>query len=147
VRRANLALSVLLASCAVPSEMPSASPGASAVPFYFPQHADPLGAGDAALIEGIPRVNGGCLVLDASDGSVVLPIWPANVHLGTINLQPAVFSQEQELLLETGDAFVDVARLGGSEATADQVAELVDEVPERCGVDRYWVVSDVLNRP
>ena len=115
--------------------------------FFFPRHGSPLGGGDEALLEGVAVYGDGCLWIETEDGTRYLPLWPADTQLGMINRQPAILGPDRELLVESGDAFVDVARLGGSEATAEMVAELVGAIPERCAADRFWAVGDVLNRP
>ena len=119
----------------------------TAPPFFFPRHASPLGIGDAALLEGVAVYGDGCLWIEAADGSRHLPLWPADTQLGMINREPAILGPDGELLVESGDATVDIARLGGSETSAAVARDLVGEIPERCLADGIWVVSDVLNRP
>jgi hypothetical protein len=136
---AALALA-LVAGCTAP---PSPETPAG---FFFPRHDSPLGEGDAALLEGVVRMPGSCLLIVAEDGTVWLPIWPSDVVIGRLNSQPAVMAPDGvSMLLEVGDAFPDdVYQLGGSEVDpSDQ--ELIGPVPDTCEFDRYWAVSDVLN--
>ena len=136
-----LGVALLLAACASPSLTPTPAS------FFFPRHEGRFGEGDAALLIGTPAFVSGCLVVVADDGSVVLPIWPADARLGMIDGEPAVLSPSGELLVETGDAFAARVELAGSETTLDRAAELAGDVPDRCGADRAWVVSDVVGRP
>ncbi len=114
---------------------------------YVPRHAAPFGIGDAALLQGTAVYEDGCLFIVAGDGTRYLPLWPVDALLGMINSEPAILGPDGELLVESGDAFVDIVELGGSEATAERAAEILGDIPERCANDRFWVVGDVLNRP
>jgi hypothetical protein len=51
------------------------------------------------------------------------------------------------LLVESGDAFIDVMKFGGSEASLERAEELGGGIPERCTVGRFWVVTEVVGRP
>jgi hypothetical protein len=139
----QLLASVLLLAAGCATEAPEPTPP----DVFFPRHGSPLGAGDAALLEGLPEYADGCLWVVAPNGARYLPIWPADTELGMLNSQPAVFGPERMLIYEVGDAFADTVGLGGSETSAETARELVGEIPERCAADGFWVVSDVLNRP
>jgi hypothetical protein len=141
--RAGWLASVALVLIGCGAEPPAPEP----VELFFPQHDSPLGTGDAALLEGEAVFDDGCLWIQASDGMRFLPLWPADVQLGMIDSQPAVMAPSGGLLVEVGDAFRDVSRLGGSEASAEVARELVGEIPERCATDGFWVVADVLSAP
>jgi hypothetical protein len=131
----------LLAGC-------SATPSPTSAGFFFPQHGSPLGVGGQALVAGIIRLQGRCLVLFADDGTTYLPIWPADVQAGALNSLPAVFSPGRELLVEVGDIDPnDRSELAGSEVAVGQAVELIGPIPDSCATDRLWAVSDVLSRP
>ena len=135
-----LGILAILAGCgpAVPSAPPSEALS------FFPHHASPLGTGDAALLQGIPTFEDGCLWIEAADGTRYLALWPRDVIAGMIGGQPAILTSEQELLVETGSE----AQLGGSEAADRTTAEeLVGPIPEPCAGGAFWVVGDVLNHP
>jgi len=125
----------------------SAAPAATSAGFFFPQHNSPLGEGDMALLEGVIRLEGSCLVLTADDGTTWLPIWPADVTVGRLNDLPTVVSPDGVLLVEVGDINPDDrSQLGGSEVQPDNT-ELIGSIPDTCSAERYWAVTDVLNPP
>ena len=114
---------------------------------FFARHGSPFGAPSSALLEGVAVYDDGCLWIQAADGTRYLPLWPANAQLGMINQEPAILGPDGELLVESGDAFIDVMKFGGSEASVEKAEELVGGIPQRCTVGRFWVVADVVGRP
>ena len=131
---------VALAGCA-------AAPAATGPGFFLPQHNSPFGEGDMALLEGVIRLEGSCLILTADDGTTWLPIWPADVTVGRLNDLPTVVSPDGVLLVEVGDINPDDrSQLGGSEVQSDNT-ELIGSIPDTCSAERYWAVTDVLNPP
>jgi len=140
MRRATLLLMAMtLAGCAAGS----ASPSFERVQFYFPRHADPLGAGDAARLEGTTAFADGCLWIETEAGDRFLPLWPSDTTAGEINDLPAVLGPDSELLVETGSLTV----LGGSQTDLATAAELVGAIPAACASDAFWAVSTVESRP
>ncbi len=137
---AVIALAVL-AGCATEPPEPTA-PGV-----FFPRHGSPLGVGDAALLEGVARFEDGCLWVETAAGERVLPLWPADTHLGRLNSQPAVFGPGNTLLFEVGDIADDVYGIGGSMTTPEIARDLVGEIPEPCAAGSFWVVSEVVDGP
>jgi hypothetical protein len=134
-------LAVMLAAC-------GAAPEPTADPFFFPRQTGAAGAADAARLEGVAVMGDGCLLLQATDGDLYLPLWPQDTQLGMINSLPAILAADSELLVEVGDIDPnDRVELTGSEVPKERATELVGTVPERCAVGRYWAVGDVLTRP
>jgi hypothetical protein len=115
--------------------------------WQFPQHAGTIGTGDAALLAGTAAFQDGCLWIVAGDGSLHLPLWPADTRLGMLNSLPAVLGPDGALLVELGDVAVDRVELGGSAVSREEATELAGAIPDRCEADGYWVVGDVLSRP
>jgi hypothetical protein len=131
-----LAAALILAGC-------SAQPTGAPTTFFFPRHGDPLGAGDAALLEGEVVFADACLWVRSGNGTLFLPLWPADVVLGKINDRPAVLSADQELLIETGEDTL----LGGSQTDRATAEQLVGPIPDRCAGGSFWSVNTVDNRP
>jgi hypothetical protein len=134
-------LLVLLAACT------SAPPTPTAGGVFFPRHGSPLGAGDAALLEGVARFEDGCLWIRTASGERVLLLWPRDTTLGRLNSQPAVFGPGNALLYEVGDIADDVYGIGGSTTTLATARELVGEIPEPCARDSFWAVSSIVDGP
>jgi len=125
----------------------TAAPSPSNIGFFFPQHNTPLGEGDQALLEGVVRLPGSCIVLVTDDGTTWLPIWPADVTVGRLNDLPTVVAQEGTLLVEVGDINPDDRyQLAGSEVAPDNI-EIIGPLPDTCESDRFWAVTDVLKPP
>jgi hypothetical protein len=138
---AAVACAVVVAGCATEPPQPTGSG------VFFPRHDGPLGAGDAALLEGRARFVDGCLWVVTDANERVLLLWPADTELGLLNSQPAVFGPARRLLFEVGDIADDVYGIGGSMTTAETARELVGEIPEPCARGSFWVVSDVVDGP
>lgn len=115
--------------------------------FFFARHGSPFGVPSSAVLEGVAVYDDGCLWIQAADGARYLPLWPANAQLGMINREPAILGADGSLLVESGDAFIDVMQFGGSEASLETAEELVGSIPQRCTAGRFWVVADVVGRP
>jgi hypothetical protein len=137
--RWSVMLAAVLVLNACSGEIPTATEPAS----FFPRHGSPLGAGDAALLEGRITYVDGCLWVVAADGTRYLALWPADTTAGMINSLPAILGPDTELLIETGF----VAQLAGSETDRPTAEGLVGPIPDRCAGDAFWVVGDVVNRP
>ncbi len=114
---------------------------------FFPRHGSPFGAPSSAVLEGVAVYDDGCLWIEAADGARHLPLWPADAQLGVINREPAIMGADGTLLVESGDAFIDVMKFGGSEASLETAEELVGVIPQRCTAGRFWVVTEVVGRP
>jgi hypothetical protein len=147
-RPATRAIAVSVTAIGLLVACSATAPTSSQAAFYFPRHAEPLGNGDHAVIEGVARLDDGCLSIVAADGAAYLPLWPADTELGMINSLPAIMSADGELLVEVGDIDPnDRVGLAGFETSQATAEELVGEIPERCQGDRFWVVENVLTRP
>ena len=131
---------MLLAGCA--NQEPTPSAGGNDL--FFPRHGSPLGAGDAALLEGDLLFVDGCLLIEAGEGTRALVLWPVDTEPGVINGQPVILGPRRELLAEAGSSI----RLGGSAVVGRRLAEeLVGAIPERCVSGDFWGVSTVESRP
>lgn len=115
--------------------------------FFFARHGSPFGAPSSAVLEGVAVYDHGCLWIEAADGARYLALWPADAQLGMINREPAILGADGSLLVESGDAFIDVMKFGGSEASLETAEERVGVIPERCTAGGFWLVTEVVGRP
>lgn len=88
------------------------------------------GEGDSALLEGVLRLQNGCVAVESERGLVV-PVFPTDLvwdgSEGTLS------GLGEELALDTGVA------LGGGETSQ----EVADHVPKACGEAELFIVHSV----
>ena len=125
-----LAAALVLAGCAT-------EPTPTPATFFFPQHANPLGTGHLARLDGVMLYEDQCLWVQPAPGERVLVLWPSDVILGNINNHPAILDPDRVLLVEAGSG----ATLGGSSVNLETAIQLVGPIPDRCAGDSFWEAS------
>lgn len=127
-RRPVLLLALLLApaACAEP-DPPAADPG-SPVAGYV--RTGEWGEGDNALLQGVLRLQDGCVVVEAEHGRVV-PVFPADVEW---HAEEGVLSGLGEEVAIDGDV-----SLGGGQTSP----AAVDHLPEACGETELFMVHSI----
>lgn len=127
-RRPALLLAVLLVPAACADDEPPAPDAESPVATYV--RTGEWGEGDSALLEGVLRLQNGCVAVEAEQGRVV-PVFPTDL----------VWDEGEGTLSGLGETLVidSGVALGGGETSPASV----DHVPEACGEAELFIVHSV----
>ena len=93
----------------------------------------------AALLAGVLREEGPCLVVEVREGERIVVVWPPRNSLGSDGGRTAVV----DWLGRSRWAVGDHGQIGGGELTADAIGEfLVAPMPPDCARrSRYWLTG------
>lgn len=131
VSAVGVSMLLSMGACATQGEPKSGSD------VFFPiwsQSGDEMTPG--GVLKGELVVRNDCLLWDAGEQGVFLPLWPDS------------FSLTEGSAIATGDGQAinpeDEATLGGGERDLLAATELIGEpIPERCNASSYWMVSSL----